>query len=63
MSLEGDKAQDYEFNGIIPGDGGKGRKDVGANLISIGVLACQRVRDVGSVNSRHERRRNIAPQV
>jgi hypothetical protein len=26
---------------------------VGADLVSVGVLACQRVRDVGTVNSRH----------
>lgn len=46
-AFEGDETQDDEFNGIVPGNGGKGREDLGAHWSLGRVGVKQRVRGTG----------------
>lgn len=58
-SLEGDETQDYQFNGIVPGDSSKSSEYMGSHLIPRTDPVYQRLRDLGGSIRRH-RRKHIA---
>lgn len=55
-ALEGDEAQNDQLDGIVPGDGREGGKQVGLDLVARGMFASQRIGDVQGAGGRHGRR-------